>query len=120
MSPPNDESTNVGGKDEGVGDARLKRAIDVWKHVVSESVGRYRALFERTPPSKFAQFVERVPMVKGRLDRKAATATGYAWPGWEKGATSVRPHPMWIPPCRKQLERDADYITDIVGSVLPA
>ena len=28
---------------------------------------------------------ERVPMVQGRLDRKASTATGYAWLVWEKG-----------------------------------
>jgi hypothetical protein len=36
------------------------------------------------PPTKFAQFVEPVPMVKGRLDRKATTAIGYAWLVWEK------------------------------------
>jgi hypothetical protein len=38
------------------------------------------------PPTKFAHFVERVPMVKGRLDWKATTATGYAWLVWEKRA----------------------------------
>jgi hypothetical protein len=36
--------------------------------VFLESCGRYNAIFSTTPPSKFAQFVERVPMVKGRLD----------------------------------------------------
>ncbi len=46
--------------------------------VFLESVGRYRNLFERAPPTKFAQFTERVPMLRGRLDRKATTATGYA------------------------------------------
>ena len=39
--------------------------------VFIESAGRYRNLFEHTPPTKFAQFAERVPMIKGRLDRKA-------------------------------------------------
>src|SRR5882672_7091391 len=36
--------------------------------VFLESSGRYNAIFRDNPPTKFAQFVERVPMVKGRLD----------------------------------------------------
>jgi hypothetical protein len=76
--------------------------------VFIESVGRYRNLFEKTPPTIFAQFSERVPMVKGRLDRKASTATGYAWLVWEK-SSSDQPLLRWIPPCRKKLERDSDY-----------
>lgn len=76
--------------------------------VFLESSGRYRNLFSKTPPSKFAQFVERVPMVKGRLDRKATTATGYAWLVWEKKPNEY-PRLMWIPPCRRELEEDRDY-----------
>lgn len=76
--------------------------------VFLESIGRYETIFRDQPPSKFAQFVERVPMVKGRLDRKASTATGYAWLVWEKGGTPV-PKLMWVPPCRRELERDEDY-----------
>ena len=45
--------------------------------VFIESVGRYERLFKTNPPSRFAQFTERVPMVKGRVDKKASTATGY-------------------------------------------
>lgn len=77
--------------------------------VFIESVGRYRNLFEKTPPTKLAQFVERVPMVKGRLDQKATTATGYAWLVWEKNHDVGYPRLMWVPPCRKQLERNSDY-----------
>jgi hypothetical protein len=33
--------------------------------VFLESCGRYRAIFRSTPPSAFAQFVERVPMLRG-------------------------------------------------------
>ncbi|MPY76264.1 MAG: SAM-dependent methyltransferase [Alphaproteobacteria bacterium] len=77
--------------------------------VFLESVGRYRNLFAQTPPSKFAQFTERVPMLRGRLDRKATTATGYAWLVWELDAASVTPQLVWIPPCRKKLERNGDY-----------
>lgn len=77
--------------------------------VFIESVGRYRNLFLQTPPTKFAQFTERVPMVKGRLDGKAVTATSYAWLVWEKESDSTTSRLMWVPPCRKHLEREADY-----------
>lgn len=77
--------------------------------VFLESSGRYNRIFRDTPPTKFAQFVERVPMVRGRLDGKATTATGYAWLVWEKPATGI-PRLIWVPPCRKKLERESDYI----------
>jgi hypothetical protein len=73
-----------------------------------ESVGRYERLFLPYPPTIFAPFVERVPMVKDRIDPNASTATAYCWLCWIKPlgiATAVR----WIPPCRKQLERAGDY-----------
>lgn len=76
--------------------------------VFLESVGRYEGIFSNSPPSKFAQFVERVPMVKGRLDGKATTATGYAWLVWEKNFSGL-PRLMWVPPCRRKLERSGDY-----------
>lgn len=92
------------------------RALDVAREGVAilartvflESIGRYERIFSEQPPTKFAQFVERVPMVRGRLDGNASTATGYAWLVWEKYSTQS-PQLMWIPPCRKKLERAADY-----------
>jgi hypothetical protein len=77
--------------------------------VFLESVGRYQNIFSRNPPSVFAQFTERVPMVKGRVDRRASTATGYAWFVWLKQRQELVPRLMWVPPCRKELERDSDY-----------
>ena len=77
--------------------------------VFLESVGRYEGIFRDTPPSKFAQFVERVPIVRGRLDVKATTATGYAWLLWDKETTSNAPILVWVPPCRRVLERAGDY-----------
>jgi hypothetical protein len=74
-----------------------------------ESVGRYERLFGQRPPSDVLQFVERVPMVKGRVDPEAASATAYAWLVWRKGVAGSALH--WIPPCRKQLERPGDYGT---------
>ena len=76
--------------------------------VFIESVGRYERIFVPHPPTRVAQFTERVPMVKGRLDRRASTATGYAWVVWEKSCTQATSL-VWVPPCRKSLERPGDY-----------
>lgn len=94
----------------------VERALTVARNGVAilartvflESVGRYENIFSKNPPSIFAQFSERVPMVKGRLDPKASTATGYAWFVWrldgDKPSSLV-----WVPPCRRDLERKGDY-----------
>jgi hypothetical protein len=76
--------------------------------VFLESVGRYESIFKDRPPTVFAQFSERVPMVKGRVDAKASTATGYAWFVWQKNGDG--PRLAWVPPCRKFLERPGDYL----------
>ena len=76
--------------------------------VFLESVGRYERLFQHHPPTTVAQFVERVRMVKGRLHRRASTATGYAWLVWEHGVEAGS-KVFWIPPCRRDLEKPSDY-----------
>ncbi len=73
----------------------------------SESKKRYERLFQDRPPSLIAQFVERVPMVEGRCDPGADTATAYAWYCWRPGDHDTRYR--WIPPCRKALEAPEDY-----------
>lgn len=73
-----------------------------------EGVGRHKGLFSVNPPSIIAQFAERVPMVKGRCDPTASTATSYCWLVWESDITRGTDF-VWIPPCRKQLERAGDY-----------
>ncbi len=87
--------------------ARVGVAI-LARTVFLESVGRYEAIFKHHPPTKFAQFCERVPMLRGRLDKDATTATGYGWFIWEKGRDGP-PRLLWIPPCRRRLERPGDY-----------
>ena len=77
--------------------------------VFIESAGRYERLFRNNPPTVFAQFVERVPMVRGRVDAKASTATGYAWLIWDKAAAITFPRLAWVPPCRRALEKPGDY-----------
>ena len=77
--------------------------------VFLESIGRYEGLFKNNPPTYFAQFTERVPMVKGRLDQKASTATGYGWFVWVKEDVRDVTRLVWIPPCRRSLEKPEDY-----------
>ena len=77
--------------------------------VFLESVGRYERLFSTLPPAIVAQFVERVPMIRGRVDQHASTATGYAWIVWMRNFTGI-PAIKWITPCRKLLEKDLDYV----------
>lgn len=86
--------------------ARVGVAI-LARTVFLESVGRYESIFRDNPPTTFAQFSERVPMVKGRLDQRASTATGYAWFVWEKRQKGARL--AWVPPCRRHLEKVSDY-----------
>lgn len=83
---------------------------------------RYKRLFAVRPPSIVAQHVERVIMTKGIVRdpskeywdevaqkmRRPSTATSYCWLIWtQERSNSTRM--MWIPPCRKQMERPGDY-----------
>jgi hypothetical protein len=73
-----------------------------------EGVGRYQKLFKDQPPTGFAPFVERMPMVKGRWDPDASTATSYAWFVWCKHSPAS-PRIFWIPPgCRTALTHADD------------
>jgi len=74
----------------------------------AEGQGRYERVFKDRPPTLIAQHTERVPMVRGRLDRKAVTQIPYAWFMWRKEG-ALFTEMTWIPPCRKHFERDTDY-----------
>ena len=87
--------------------------VAIVRSAFTEGMGRYDSLFSKIAPSYVFQCVERVPMVKGMVDRKAASATAYSWIVWliedgDKADTRFR----WVPPCRKRLERDSDYNFD--------
>lgn len=77
--------------------------------VFLESGQRWQEMYRHNPPSDVLIFCERVPMLKGRLDPRASSATSYAWFVWRKNAEAgTRLH--WIPPgTRKRLERERDY-----------
>lgn len=83
----------------GLAVARCGVALLV-RSVWSEGGERYRELFSKNPPTQIAQFCERVPMVAGRWDPKASTATSYAWYVWKLPAVIGRPRTefVWIPP----------------------
>lgn len=67
------------------------------------------------PPTIVAPFVERIPMFRGRIDPTGSSATSYTWLVWIKG---INPRPVvWIPPCRKALERAGDYDPLVEGRV---
>jgi hypothetical protein len=85
-----------------------------------EGKGRYEKLFRDRPPTLYAPFVERVPMVKGRWDPAASTATSYAWFIWRKGASGSS-RVLWIPPgCRLELARPDDAGRFAAWSLVPA
>jgi hypothetical protein len=86
-----------------------------------EGVGRHERLWSVNPPSVIAFFSERVIIHKGVLRdpdrpywdeaaqkwRRPSTATAYVWLVWQDG---LEPRaPIFIPPCRKALERPGDY-----------
>ncbi|WP_324697763.1 hypothetical protein [Novosphingobium sp. RL4] len=73
-----------------------------------EGVGRFNRLFREKPPAIVAQFVERVPILRGRVDPLASTAKGYCWLVWHSDCRD-QTRLVWIPPCRRALEREGDY-----------
>jgi hypothetical protein len=85
-----------------------------------EGIGRYENLFRDRPPSLYAPFVERVPMVKGRWDPDANTATSYAWFAWGK-VSSGPSRVFWIPPgCRASLTLPEDRLRFAAWCLAPA
>jgi hypothetical protein len=77
--------------------------------VFIESVGRFERIFSCNPPTTVLQYTERVPMVKGRVDRKASTATGYAWLVWKFDQPAAGTTLDWVPPSRRSVEKNSDY-----------
>ena len=51
---------------------------------VSDSRNGSESRFAKHPPAIVVQFVQRVPMTKGRWDPDASTATAYSWFVWSK------------------------------------
>jgi hypothetical protein len=75
-----------------------------------EGVERYERLFKPFPPTYVCPFAERVPLVKGRWDPDASTATSYSWIVWLRGPRFIKsPLVVHIPPgCRVSLTKPDD------------
>jgi hypothetical protein len=104
----------------GIEKADLGVAVLV-RSAFEEGIDRYEQLFCQLPPTLLGVFTERVIMHKGVLRdpsklyrdertgemKRPSTATSYKWMVWIEGM-SPRPQ-IWIPPCRRLLERPGDY-----------
>jgi hypothetical protein len=78
-----------------------------------EGIGRFERLFAVNPPTDILQFSERVVMHKGRLAPEGSTATAYCWLVWRTHwQHAPKTRFPWIPPCRRELEREGDYPAD--------
>jgi hypothetical protein len=78
----------------------------------AEGHKRYTSLFRERPPFIVAQHVERVPMQKGTCYHTSETATAYAWYVWLADENMSDTRFMWIPKCRKKLQRPGDYMDE--------
>lgn len=78
---------------------RARRGVAMLLRLVFLEGGRrYRLLHEDCPLTAVAPFSERVPMVKGRWDPDASSATAYAWFIWLKPeARQLGPSPLVLP-----------------------
>jgi hypothetical protein len=88
-----------------------------------EGIDRYDSIYRNRPPAVIAQFVERVPMTRGRWDPRATTATSYAWFVWSSriDVTPGQSKFVWIPPgCRERLTRPDDAARFAAWTVAPA
>lgn len=101
--------------ERAIGEATVGVALLV-RSTWIEGVARYERIFSRTPPAIVAPFVERVPMVKGRWDPNATTATAYAWIIWRTGAPTERTEMRWVPPGRRRALTRADDVARFAGA----
>lgn len=85
-----------------------------------EGQERFHQLFSVCPPTYVFQFVERLPIYKGRWAINGSSATAYSWFLWLKDRPVLAPTVHWIPPCRKELTADNDLIRFGACSDLPA
>lgn len=90
---------------------RARRGVAIFARIaILEGKERYRTLYRDRRPNMILQFVERVPICKGRVDPTGSTATAYCWLVWRTDEPPAEATVFgWIPPCRRKLERAEDY-----------
>ncbi len=81
-----------------LGRLQLLEGVDRWNSIYRPYDGHWTV----------APFVERLPMEEGCVAPDTSSATAYAWLILDKARP--RPSPLvYIPPCRRRLERPEDY-----------
>lgn len=96
---------------------RARRGVAMLLRLVFLEGGkRYRLLHEDCPLSVVAPFSERVPMVKGRWDPDASSATAYAWFVWQKTRTAGPATLVPIPPGTRARLSAVDDVARFNGS----
>lgn len=76
-----------------------------------EGEGRFAKLYRRNPPHLIGQFIERLPMHRGRWVIDGKSATSYSWLVWHKfSPRPADPAFAWIPKSRKALTRPDDWL----------
>lgn len=101
-----------------LGTAFVKRALSIARRGVAmlvrtaflEGEERYEELFGPTPPARIAQYVERVPMHRGRWVVNGTTATSYCWLVWHTNHGGRETPFQWIPKSRRVLSRHDDWL----------
>lgn len=87
--------------ERAIAEARVGVALLV-RSAWSEGAERYNRLFSKRPPAMIVQYCDRVPMVKGRYDPKASTATSYSWFVWHHLSDNAGTRFHWIKPGAKE------------------
>jgi hypothetical protein len=90
----------------------------ITRSTFTEGGSRFERLWSKYRAPIILQFSERVPMLKGRMDGKASSATAYCWVTFLVNPPEELARPLWFQPrahfiwtgrCRKQYERPGDY-----------
>lgn len=79
-----------------------------------EGAERYDTLFKPHPPCVVAQFVERVPLARGRWDPEGSTATAYVWVVWRR-PLQAETRFLWIPPGQRRALTRVDDVRRFAG-----
>lgn len=88
---------------------RARRGVALFLRTQAlEGIGRYRAIYRTRPPMLVGQFVERVPLHKGRWEPDGGTLSAYCWMVWRLDRTVRDTRLVWIPPCRTALDLPRD------------
>lgn len=66
-------------------------------------------LFEEHPLTLLCPFMGRLPILRGRVVRKAKSATAYSWCIWRKGANGPEAIERIPFDAQRRLERNEDY-----------